>query len=1045
MNVKSKFQRNLFRKLSLLAFFCSLSAALMAQTKTISGVVKASDNGEQLIGVTVVVKGTTTGTITNIDGKYTIKTDAGSTLVFSMVGMKSVEAKVGEKSVINVVLSTDVKTLEQVVVTGYSSQKKADLTGAVTVVDIDDLKKATANNPIQALQGRAPGVNITTDGSPSGSGISVRIRGIGTLNNNDPMYVVDGVPTKQGMHELNPNDIESIQVLKDASAASIYGSRAANGVIIITTKKAKEGQLKVNASARTSFSWYGNKMDMLDTEGYGRAMWQAYVNSSKDPNSNNVLYQYDWAKNASGVAVLNKITLPDYLDAAQTMRTANTDWYKEITQNAVSQSYDVSVLRGTDKGNTMFSLNYTNNDGIIKTTNFERYSARINSDTKLLNNKLVIGENLSLNKTKETTDPGVMDLTFQTLPLIPVHTVDGIGWGGPVSGMNDRQNPVRLLEDNKQNHYDYLRLFGNVYADLELIKNLHLRSSYGIDYGSFYKRTMQLTYQSGYLKNDINSVANEQSHNIKWTWSNTLNYQFKTGKHAFDILAGTEMFKEHGDSFWAYREGYVSEDPNYMYLDAGTGTKNLGGGASENTLMSYFGKANYVFNEKYLASVTVRYDGSSRFGKNNQFGTFPAFSLGWRLNREHFIKDNVDFISDLKLRYGWGQTGNQEISNVATRSIYVTNYAGNNPTWDPSTSTAYDIAGAETGALQSGYQITQRGNDNLKWETTTQSNIGLDFGFLDQKIYGSVDYFIKDTKDILVNPPYLAAIGDGGGHWVNGASMQNKGFELLVGYRGKVGSDFNYDITGNVGTYKNKVTSLPSEVVNNYGGNGTTDNILGRSINTMYGYVADGLFKTQDDVDNSAEQNGKGLGRIRYRDLNGDGVINDKDRNWIGIPHPDYTYGLNINLEYKGFNLTLFFNGVGKVDLNNYAVKSFTDFWSVRETGSNKGARLLNAWSPTNSNSSIPALTVTDINNESRFSTYYVENGAYCKLKNAELGYTVPQKVLKKIGLSNLHFYVSGQNIMTLSRSGFTGVDPERADFAYPLPTSFTTGVNLSF
>ncbi len=456
MNVKSKFQRNLFRKLSLLAFFCSLSAALMAQTKTISGVVKASDNGEQLIGVTVVVKGTTTGTVTNIDGKYTIKTDAGSILVYSMVGMKSVEAKVGENSVINVVLSTDVKTLEQVVVTGYSSQKKADLTGAVTVVDIDDLKKATANNPIQALQGRAPGVNITTDGSPSGSGISVRIRGIGTLNNNDPMYVVDGVPTKQGMHELNPNDIESIQVLKDASAASIYGSRAANGVIIITTKKAKEGQLKVNASARTSFSWYGNKMDMLDTEGYGRAMWQAYVNSGKDPNSNNVLYQYDWAKNASGVAVLNKITLPDYLDATQKMRTANTDWYKEITQNAVSQSYDVSVLRGSDKGNTMFSLNYTNNDGIIKTTNFERYSARINSDTKLLNNKLVIGENLSLNKTKETTDPGVMDLTFQTLPLIPVHTVDGIGWGGPVSGMNDRQNPVRLLEDNKT---EPLRLF----------------------------------------------------------------------------------------------------------------------------------------------------------------------------------------------------------------------------------------------------------------------------------------------------------------------------------------------------------------------------------------------------------------------------------------------------------------------------------------------------------------------------------------------------------------------------------------------------------
>jgi len=1046
MNEKSKFRGNMLRKLKLLALFCSFSVVMMAQTKTISGVVTSSEDKETLIGVAVMVKGGTTGTVTDINGRYTISVpNNDAVLVFSMIGMKKQELTAGANAVLNVVLSPNLKVIDEVVVTGYSAQKKADLTGAVTVVDVDDLKRVTANNPIQALQGRAPGVNISTDGSPSGSGITVRIRGIGTLNNNDPLYVIDGVPTQGGMHEMNPNDIESIQVLKDASAASIYGSRAASGVIIITTKKAKKGQLQVNLGARTSLSWYNSKISMLDAQGYGKALWQANVNSGKDPNTNNVLYSFDSTTDANGNPVLMKVNLPAYLNSTQTMKTANTDWFKEITQNALSQSYDMSVLRGTDKGNTMFSLNYTNNNGIIKTTNFERFSARINSDTKLLNDKLTIGENLTLNKTGEVQDPGVMDLTFQTLPIIPVHTVDGIGWGGPVSGMNDRQNPVRLLEDNKQNKYNYMRLFGNVYADLEIIKKLHFKSSFGIDYGDFYKRSTQLTYTSGYLNNSINSVTNNQSHSIKWTLSNTLNYQLEKGKHSFDILIGNEMFKQHDESFYAYREGFVSQDPNYMYLDAGTGTKNLGGGAAENTLLSYFGKANYVYDQKYLASVTVRYDGSSRFGSNNKFGTFPAFSLGWRLNQENFIKDNVSPISDLKLRFGWGQTGNQEISNVATNSIYVTDYAGNNPTWDPSTSTAYDISGAKTGSLPSGYRITQRGNDNLRWETATQSNFGFDFGFFNQKLYGSVDYFIKDTKDILVNPPYLAAIGEGGNHWVNGASMQNKGLEILVGYRGKISSDLNFDVTANLGSYKNVVTALPAEVINNYGGNGTTDNILGRALGSYYGYVADGLFKTQDEVNNSAEQSGKGLGRIRYKDINGDGVVNDKDRTWIGIPHPDFTYGLNLNIEYKGFSLTMFFQGVGKVDLNNYAVKSFTDFWSVRETGSNKGARLLDAWTPTNSSSTIPALAITDANNESRFSTYYVENGAYCKLKNLELAYTFPQKLLKKISLSRLQVYVSGQNLMTIKSSSFTGVDPERPDFAYPLPISFTSGINITF
>lgn len=487
------------------------------------------------------------------------------------------------------------------------------------------------------------------------------------------------------------------------------------------------------------------------------------------------------------------------------------------------------------------------------------------------------------------------------------------------------------------------------------------------------------------------------------------------------------------------------QDPTYMYLDAGTGAKGNGGSASSNKLLSYFGKVNYVYAEKYLASATLRYDGSSRFGKNNKYATFPAFSLGWRINQESFLKDNVPAVSDLKLRLGWGQTGNQEIANNATQTLYTTNYNNTTDvTWNTPNSTAYSLSGIKSGTLPSGYLKTQSGNDNLKWETTTQSNFGLDFGFFDQQLYGSVDYFIKDTKDILVQPAYIAVVGDGGSQWLNGASMRNTGFEMILGYRGKIGSDLKFDVTGNVGTYRNKITQLPDAVVNTYGGNGLGDNILGHAWGSRYGYVADGLFTTQEQVANSATQVGKGLGRIRYKDLNGDGVVDTKDQTWILNPVPAFTYGLNFNFEYKGFDLIVFFQGVGNMDVEN-VVKYSTDFWSVRENNSNKGTRLLGAWSPTNTSSTIPALTSSDANGEGRFSTYFVENGAYTKLRNLQLGYTIPKNITKKLNITNLHVYVSGQNLLTIKSKSFTGIDPESPAYGYPIPTTLTAGLNVSF
>jgi TonB-linked SusC/RagA family outer membrane protein len=1041
MNEKSKFQSNILRKLKLLALFCSFSFALMAQTKTISGIVTSSENGEALIGVTVMVKGTSTGTITDINGKYSINVRGNdAVLVFTMIGMKRAELNVGNSSVLNLVMSNDTKLIDEVVVTGYSSQRKADLTGAVSVVNVGALAEQSASNPMQDLQGQIAGVDITNDGSPGG-GTVIRIRGIGTLNDNDPLYVIDGVPTMNGLQVLNPNDIESVQVLKDAASASIYGSRAANGVIIVTTKKAKEGQLSISASVKTTYSWYSSIEPVLNTQQYGQALFTSYVNGGIDPNTNAVSYKFNWNNNFANPVLTSQSIVGNPTNVVP----ANTNWFKQISQLAQNTDYNVRVSNGSDKGHSTLFFDYLDNNGIIITTYLKRITASMNSDYNLLKNKLVVGENFSMNSTKEVDDQGTENMALQAMPVVPVHTTDG-GWGGPWGGMNDRQNPVRIMDMNSQNQPQNLFLFGNVYADLQIIKNLHLKSSFGLDYNSYDFRNMQLAYVSGFLNNPNNSVQNNHSTSDKWTWSNTLSYKYKNDKHSFDVLAGMEAFEETDQNFWANAQGFVSTDPNYMYLDAATGLKTLGGNGGSYSLLSYFGKANYVYDDKYLASFTIRYDGSSRFGQNNQYGTFPSFSVGWRINKEDFLKDFTQ-LSDLKLRASWGETGNQEIANYGTQTMYTTSYTGGDPTWGIPNGTAYAIDGSKSGTLPSGYVKTQTGNANLKWETTTQTNVGLDFGFFNQALTGSFDYYIKTTKDILVEPPYIGALGEGGYEWMNGAGMENRGMELALNYKGKAGA-FRYEIGGNISGYRNKVTYLPEAVVNNYGGNGTTENILGHPIGSAFGYVTQGLFTSVNQWANSATQQGltaaNSLGRIKYADINGDGKIDVNDQAWIFDPTPSFSYGINIKLGYKDFDMSLFFQGQGKTQIINNE-KYATDFWSVQETGSNKGSRLLNAWSPTNTGSTIPALAATDFNDEARFSTYYIENGAYLKLRNIEVGYNLPKAFTQKLLISNLRLYVAGQNLLHFYAKSFTGQDPEDANYGYPIPSQVTGGLSVTF
>ena len=1021
---------------------CAVCTMANAQQVNVSGVIKDA-TGETVIGASVMVKGTKTGTVTDFDGRFHVECTPGATLVISYIGYQTQEVKAADG--MNVVLQEAANDLNEVVVTGYTTQRKADLTGAISVVSVDDIAKQNENNPIKALQGRVPGMNISADGSPSGTA-TVRIRGIGTLNNNDPLYIVDGIPTKAGMHELNGNDIESIQVLKDAASASIYGSRAANGVIIITTKKGKEGKIKVDFDGSIAVSTYAHKMKVLNAKEYGQVMWQAYVNDGMDPNTNGLGYRYDWGYNAQGTPVLNGISMKKYLDDAGTTPAADTDWFDETTRTGVIQQYNVSVSNGSDKGSSFFSLGYYKNLGIIKTSDFNRFSARMNTEYKLLKNKmLTVGEHFTLNRTSEVQAPGgFLQNVLQFNPSLPIYTEDG-NYAGPVGGYPDRYNPVAVLERNKDNRYTYWRMFGDAYLNLNPFKGFNIRTTFGLDYSQKQQRFFTYPVTEGNVANIKNGVEAKQEHWTKWMWNAVATYNMELGKNRIDLMAGMELNRQDDIYFSGYKEGFSILNPDYMWPDAGTTNPQAYGGGSGYSLVSFFGKANYNYADKYMASFTIRRDGSSRFGKNNRYATFPSVSAGWRINQESFLK-KASWIDDLKIRASWGQTGNQEIDNLARYTLYVSNY-GVNENGGQSYGTSYDIAGTNGGStLASGFKRNQIGNDNIKWETTTQTDLGFDFAFFRNTLYGNFDWYFKKTKDILVNMPGIAVMGEGSSQWINAGEMENRGFEFNIGYRNQTHFGLKYDVTANISSYRNKITALPTTVAANgtFGGNGVKS-VIGHPMGAQVGYVADGIFKSQEEIDNHATQEGAGLGRIRWKDLTGDGKITEADQTWIYNPVPDFTYGFNIYLEYKNFDFTAFFQGVQGVDIIS-DLKKETDIWAGLNIGFlNKGKRLLDAWSATNPDSNVPALSLSDNNNEKRVSSYWVENGSYLKLRTIQFGYNFPQTIASKLAMQRLRMYVSAQNLFTIKSSSFTGVDPENPNYGYPIPLNITFGLNVTF
>ncbi len=1019
----------------------TLATVANAQNITVHGTVISATDSEPLIGASVVPEGqSATGVVTDIDGNFSISAPEGSSLVISYVGFRPKTVKAAAH--LTVALDEDSKILDEVVVVGYSTQRKVDVTGAITAVDVNEINKQNENNPIKALQGRVPGMNIAADGGPSGSA-TVRIRGIGTLNNNDPLYIIDGVPTKGGMHELNPGDIESIQILKDAASASIYGSRAANGVIVITTKRGSDLRISLDASVAAQF--YTNKMKVLNTEGYGRAMWQAYVNDGQDPNTNGLGFRYDWGYDASGYPVLNGISMARYLDAAGSTPSADTDWFDLTTRTGLIQNYNLSVSGSTDKLSSFFSLGYYKNLGVIKYSDFERFSARINTEYKPIKDILTIGEHFTLNRTDEVQAPGgFLQNVLQANPSLPVYTTTG-EFAGPVGGYPDRENPLARLIRNKDNRYNYWRLFGDAYINLAPFKGFNVRTTFGLDYSQKEQRIFTYPVTEGNVANDKNAVEAKQEHWTRWMWNLVASYNIDFGKNHLDALAGMELIRETSTWFSGYKTDFSILNPDFMWPSAGAGTAQAYGSGDGFSLVSFFGKVNYSFDSRYLIGLTVRHDGSSRFGANNRYATFPSVSLGWRINNEAFLRDNT-WLNDLKLRLSWGQTGNQEISNLARYFVYVPNY-GVNESGGQSYGTSYDIAGTNGGAiLNSGFKRDQIGNPDIKWETTTQYNIGLDWAMFNSRFFGSLDLYHKKTSDILVQMVGIAAMGEGSSQWINAGEMKNRGIELNLGYRNTTSYGFRYEVTGNISAYRNEITAIPATVAANgtFGGNGVYS-VIGHPFGAQAGYVADGIFRSQEEVDNHAVQEGAAPGRIRWRDLDGDGRITEKDQKWIYNPTPDFTYGINVYLQYKDFDFSMFWQGAQGQDVIS-DIKKETDLWSGLNIGFlNKGERLLNAWTPLNPDSSIPALSRSDLNNEKRVSSYFVEDGSYLKLRNIQIGYVLPQRLSQKIRMQKLRFYLSAQNLLTIKSKDYTGVDPENPNFGYPIATNVTFGLNVTF
>ena len=1016
------------------------------QRATISGQVTDKQSGETLVGVTVVEQDTANGTITGDNGQYSLTVNIGSTVTFSYIGYETYKMVVTEGGKFPIGLATEYSNLDEVVIVGYTTQKKKDITGAIAIVDLKDIENAPYSNVLQSIQGKASGVTIQQDGQPGSGRTNLKIRGVTTLNNNTPLYVIDGVPTTEDLSNLNPNDIESIQILKDAASASIYGSRSAAGVVIITTKKGKDGVMNIDAGTQFGMQTLGNKIELLNATEWGEVYWQAAQNDGLTPN--HPIY----GNGPTPVIDTNPFLIPNGKQIYQ-YSPEGTDWYDEVYQNALSHQHFVNFSQGTDKGSYMMGFSYFDQEGLIKQTYYDRMTGRVNS-TLNVTDWLSVGENLSVTFSEQVqigTQQGQDGIPLDVIrqhPILPVFDFEG-NYAGKLAGYPDVRNMTSVLEKNRDNTTDSWRIFGNAYAEANLLKminvlpnthSLKLKTSFGIDYSNYYDIRFNAKFSEGDFDVQNNLLFNSFGRGITSTWTNTLVYNYEKKAHNLQVMGGMEAVQYDFFFLSGARTDFEIESPTFTYLSAGAGSQTNAGGGTEWGLYSYFGRLDYAYNSKYILSATLRHDQTSRL---NTSGFFPAASLGWWISEEKFFKNVAGNGVNLKLRTSYGQQGNQNVGDFSTLSTLGA---------DPNHAD-YDLNGTNSGVLQ-GYRVLTRGNPNLRWETTTQYNAGFDLSMLDGRFNVVFDYYTKTTKDILLNPAQISAIGEGEAPFVNSATMKNNGVDLGLSYRWIMKSGLDLDFSGQATYFTNEVIDLGANIgsLGNEGelylpgSDGPTRVTVGYPIGEFYGWQADGLFQSQTDVDGHADQPGKGIGRIKYADLNADGQINDDDRTYLGSPYPDLSYGFNLIASYKRFSLAAsLYGAIGQKVYNE--MRWYMDF--AQNGNFNRSTRILDAWSPSNTSSTIPAPTLANANNENRASSYFVEDADYMKVRSVRLVYDLPEKFAKNF---RIQVYGEVQNLAVFS--SYTGIDPE-VPFAgdvnfpgidrgvYPLPRTFLMGLNV--
>lgn len=1011
---------------AILLLFVAIAA--QAQNITVHGTVVSATDDEPLIGASVIPDmAGATGVMTDFDGNFDITVPDGSNLTVTYIGFKSKTVKAEPQ--MKIVLEENSEILDEVVVVGYQTVRKADLTGAVAVMDMKEPLSENSGNIMSSMAGKMPGVSVVPSAEPGATG-SIRIRGVSTANASAaPLYVVDGVPT-DNINSINPADIETMQVLKDAASASIYGSRAANGVIIITTKKGKGDRLTVNINYALNMQTLAKTYDMLDANQWGEVYWQAFRNSYPGQTPYHVLY-------GSGETP----KLQPFVAGNPNYPTANTDWQDEVYQTSWTNNLTATVSNNTEKGSVLFSANYINQNGNLKTTFYERYSARINSHYNI-NKYVSVGENLSIARWSNRGssvygDDGIAYAAMTSHPALPVRGLDG-EWTRPALIGSDAFNPVQSIELAKDNDGSSWRILGNAYVEVRPIDGLLLKSNIGIEHSQYFivNRNRALNPKPDSSEEYPNSVYSAYSQGDTWTWSNTANYN-KTfgGKHHVTLLLGTEAIGYTQKFLNATKGSYMFEDTDYMQIGTGQIMRGMDGNKNQWSIFSLFGKADYNYADRYLASFTIRRDENSRFAKKHRAGTFPAFSAAWRPSQESFFPHN-NILTDLKVRYSWGQNGQADIGQLyPAYSLYVNN-TGNG---------AYDIAGSN--GISSGITLASTGNPNLTWETTTQNNIGVDLQFLGGALNLTADYYIKNTKDMLTCPEPLSVAGENAKMWVNTGKMKNRGWEIQLGYYSPDYGDFSWSGNINFSQNKNELVFLNSREP--FLG-GDTRMIPGQPMGVYYGYVCDGIFQNITEVANHAQQEDAAPGRLIFRDLDGNGVINENDRCIIGDPNPDLAMGLNLAFRYKAFTLETFFSGEFGFDIINH-MKVALNSMSYGKGSLNRSVALLNAWTPTNTNTDVPALSLTN-SSEQRFSSYYVENGSYMKMKYLKFSYSLPKSIISKIRATDLNVYAQVENVFTIT--DYKGLDPEIApsgygarydDGSWPRPRTFTLGVNLQF